>query len=360
MSGILIINPGSTSTKVGYYENGAVLSERNLDLGDTSKYSKTDIFSQLEDRLRTVEDYLQEEKIDPGQLDAIASRGPGGGNFKSGAYEIDQDLVDHCYRYTTPHASSLGPVIAKKLHDEYGTPALVYDAEGVNEFTEYAKLSGQKEWPLDAGSHTLSQKAAARETATRIGKPYEETNLIVCHMGGGVSTAAHCKGKIIDSLSNAYTPERMGGMSLMGMIRFTRACYSGQYDFSEIMKLQWGNGGLVSYLGTSDLREVEERISAGDKNAAFYFEGMAYQLAQDIGAVATILEGKVDRIVLTGGMAYSERLVSILSDKVGWIADIVVLPGSLEMISLAKGVERALSGEEPTHHFSENPEWVAE
>jgi butyrate kinase len=350
---ILVINPGSTSSKLAYYENEKLISEKDYAISVEELKKFNGIFEQLDMRQSTIYTFLDEIGVKKVELDAIAARGPGGGNFKGGAYLVTPDIIEHCHKYITPHASSLAPVLAYNMAQEVGINAYIYDAEGVNEFNEYATLSGLKEFPLDAGSHTLAQKAAARKAAEKIGGEYEEFNFVVAHLGGGLSIAVHDHGKLVDSNSDAYSPERMGGMPMTGMIRFTKACFSGKYTENQLLKMQMGGGGLVSYLGTSDLREVEKRIHDGDKEAEYYFKGMIYQISKEIAAMSNILIGKVDRIVLTGGMAYSKMLTEQLSERVSYIAPIEILAGSFEMESLANGILRVLRGKEEAQIYGD-------
>jgi butyrate kinase len=348
---ILVINPGSTSTKVAYYENEMQIDEKNLDVDREEIKSFKSIFDQYPMRRKAIEQYVADLGMTLGDIDIIASRGAGGGNQKAGAYMIDEAYVGHCYAFHIPHASSLGAVIALDIMKEYNIPGFIYDADGTNEFNEYAVLSGMKEFPILPGSHTLNAKAAARKGAALLGGRYEDYNLIVCHMGGGVSTGCHDHGRLVDSTCDAFAPERSGAIPMMAAIPFTQGCFSGKYTLSQMIKMQFGEGGLVSYLGTSDLREVERRIAAGDAEAEFYYDGMIYGLAKDIAAMATVVNCKTDGIVLTGGMAYSKMLVRRLSPKVRLLAPVLVVPGSQEMEGLATGALRVIRGEEPYHRF---------
>ena len=217
-----------------------------------------------------------------------------------------------------------------------------------------ARASGLKEFPIAPGSHTLNAKAAARIGAAKLGGKLEDYNIVVCHLGGGTSTSAHCKGKLIDSTSDGYSAERAGGVPFMSVIGFVAGCFSGKYTHRDILKMIMGGGGLVNYLGTSDLREVERRIDAGDAEAKLAFDGMVYAQAKDIGAMSTTMNMDIDAIVLTGGMANSKRLVEALSARVSKIAPIIVVPGSHEMDSLATGAIRVMNGEEPYHKFGKD------
>ena len=351
---ILVLNPGSTSTKVAYYEDAVNICERNLDVDRKVIAGMKDIFDQMDLRKQTIQNFMEEEGINPEELSFIVSRGGGGGNLMSGGYIIDEALVQHCHDYDTPHASSLGPVIAYEMAQKLGIPAFIYDGEGVNEFIPEACLSGLKEFPIAPGSHTLNAKAAARIGAAKLGGKLEDYNIVVCHLGGGTSTSAHCKGKLIDSTSDGYSAERAGGVPFMSVIGCVAGCVSGKYTHRAILTMIMGGGGLVNYLGTSDLREVERRIDAGDAEAKLAFDGMVYAQAKDIGAMSTTMNMDIDAIVLTGGMANSKRLVEALSARVSKLAPIIVVPGSHEMDSLATGAIRVMNGEEPYHKFGKD------
>ncbi len=350
---ILVINPGSTSTKLAYFLDDTCVKEENLDLSVQDLKACRDLFDQYPLRLAQVKDFVHSLGMEISDFDVIAARGGGGGNLKSGGYEINQALVDHCHTYEIPHASSLAACIAYEFHRQYQIPAYIYDGEGVNEFNEYALLSGWKEFPVPPGGHILNSKAAARRFAESLGRAYEDMNIVVCHMGGGCNTTAHDHGKIIDSTSDAFGPERSGSMPMLGMVSFIRECFSGKYSCNEMIRMSMGGGGLVGYLGTSDVREVERRIAAGDKQAETVFNGMIYWLCKDISAMASTLRFRVDGIVLTGGLAHSSRVVEGIRSVVEKIAPVTVYPGSLEMEALAKGAEKCYLGIEKARKFGE-------
>ena len=351
---ILVLNPGSTSTKVAYYEDSVNVCEQNLAVDRKVISGMKNIFDQMDLRKETIQKFLDEEHIDPKELSFIVSRGGGGGNLRAGGYIIDEALVQHCYDYDTPHASSLGPVIAYEMARQLGIPAFIYDGEGVNEFIDVALLSGFKEFPIAPGSHTLNAKAAARIGAAELGGKMEDYNIVVCHLGGGTSTSAHCKGRLIDSTSDGYSAERAGGVPFMALIGFVAGCFSGKYTHRDILKMIMGGGGLMGYLGTSDLREVERRIDEGDEFSRLIFDGMVYAQAKHIGAMSTTMDMDVDAIVLTGGMAHSKRLVDALTARVGKIAPVIVAAGSHEMDALANGGIRLMNREEKYHKFGKD------
>ena len=348
---ILVINPGSTSTKLAIFENECCVLEKDMDVSIAEIKNCPTVFDQKELRLSSIETFLEESDYTMADIDAIAARGCGGGNQKAGAYIIDESYLELCRTNGFPHISSLSPIIAWELALQHGKVAYVYDAEGVNERDPLTLLSGLKELKVGAGSHTLNAKIVARKTCETIGKNYEDSIVIVCHMGGGVSSSLHLKGRLVDSTYDGYAPERVGGIPSSAVLNFVKLCYSGKYSEADMKKLIMGKGGLVSYLGTSDLREVERRIAEGDEEAAFYYDGMVMGLAKDIASVAATVNMNVDAIAFTGGMAKSKKLVDELKHKVEKIAPTYVFPGSYEMENLATGTLRVLRGEEQPHRF---------
>lgn len=352
---ILVINNGSTSLKIAGYINETELYEDNLTV-DAEEIRKLNTFyDQAPIRKKAVEDFLDKRGESIADYDVIACRGnPAAKGVKllSGGYAITPEYVDMCYHVTFPHVSAVGPIITYEWMKKYNIPGFIYDAEGTYEFNDFATLSGHKDFPIQPGSHTLNQKAVARKCAKMMGGNYEDYIIIVAHLGGGASVALHDHGKLVDSTSDGYSPERVGGISGIGVFEFLKACFSGKYTLNQFYKMFIGGGGLVSYLGTSDLREVEKRIEGGDKEAEFYFNGMVYGLAKEIGAMATVGCGKIDCIVLTGGLAYSKRLVQALRERISFIAPIEVFPGSFEMESLANGILRIMRGEEKANYLN--------
>lgn len=348
---ILTINPGSTSTKLAVYENESLATETELEVERSAVSECRTVFDQYDIRINTIEKFLSEAGYKPGDFDCVASRGCAGGNQKAGAYLVDEAYIQLCRGNGIPHISSLSPILARTIAEKYGTVAYVYDAEGVNERDPRSLLSGLKEVGMNAGSHTLNAKIVARKAAAAVNKEYEKAVVVVCHMGGGVSTSCHKYGRLVDSAYEAYAPERSGGIPGAATLNFVHLCFSGQYTEAQVRKLLMGAGGLVSYTGISDLREIERRIAEGDKEIELYYDGMIYGLAKDIAAMSSVACMEVDAIALTGGMAKSKQLVERLSRRVEKIAPIVVLPGSYEMENLATGSLRVLRGEESCHHF---------
>lgn len=347
MHRLFVINPGSTSTRVAYYEDEQLVSEEKIAHPAHVIAQFETINDQFEMRMALVEDYLVRHKIET--LDAVISRGGGGRPLRCGCYAITSLMVAECKKAPWPHASNLGVMMAAVLTARFQVNGYIYDAPLADDFSEYAKLSGLPELPTQRGAgHPLNEKAAGWIVARKLGGRYEDYRFIICHLGGGITVNAHEKGKITDSHINAFSPERAGALP---MVAFTKMCYSGQWTFSECLKRQMGGGGLVAYLGTSDIQEIERRIVDGEQEAAFYLGAMVYQIAKDIGGMAAAMGGQVDRIILTGEIAHSKRVTDALAAKVSFIAPVEVVPGAREMEALVGGVLRVLRGEEPLKDY---------
>ena len=344
---LFVINPGSTSTRVAYYENDREVKGTKLvhPSQEIAKYRT--INDQLPMRRQMVLDYMKEAGIH--ELDAIVSRGGGGRPIHCGGYAITTLMAEECGRAPWPHASNLGVMISIDLMERFHVPGFIYDAPLADDFIDLAKVSGLPELPIQRGAgHPLNEKAAGYRVAEKLGGKYSDYNFIICHLGGGITVNAHAKGKIIDSHINAFSPERAGALP---MVAFTKKCFSGDWDYDTAFKRQMGGGGLVAYLGTSDVQEVERRIDAGDKDADFYFDAMIYQIAKDIGGMATVMNGQVDRVILTGEIARSQRLVERLRRRVEFIAPVEVVPGAVEMDALVAGALRMLRGQEEIRDY---------
>ena len=344
---LFVINPGSTSTRVAYYKNNQEVLGTKLvhPSQEIAKYRT--INDQLPMRRQMVLDYMEEAGIH--ELDAIVSRGGGGRPIHCGGYAITPLMAEECSRAPWPHASNLGVMISIDLMERFHVPGFIYDAPLADDFIDLAKISGLPELPIQRGAgHPLNEKAAGYRVAEKLGGKYADYNFIICHLGGGITVNAHAKGKIIDSHINAFSPERAGALP---MVAFTKKCFSGDWDYDTAFKRQMGGGGLVAYLGTSDVQEVERRIDAGDKDADFFFDAMIYQIAKDIGGMATVMNGQVDRVILTGEIARSQRLVERLRRRVEFIAPVEVVPGAVEMDALVAGALRMLRGQEEIRDY---------
>ncbi len=346
---ILVINLGSTSTKVAVHESGQMIVSESVNHPAEELKEFKSIIDQYAMRKKAILGVLSKNGITLDDIDAVASRG---GNMKpipGGIYEICPPMIDDMKsgKYGQ-HPNMCGGIVAYDIGKERNIPALTVDPPTVDEFCISARYSGIPQITRQSSFHALNQKATARKIAAKMGKDYEDVNLIVAHLGGGISVGAHQKGKVVD-VNNAldgdgpFSPERAGTLPAGDLVKL---CFSGEYSREQALKLVQGGGGLVAYLGTTSGLEIEKRIVAGDALAAEVFEAMIYQVAKEIGACAAVLKGQVDAIALTGSLAYSQRLTDSLKDKVSFIAQVLLDPGENEMEALAAGAMRYFNGEE--------------
>ncbi len=352
---ILVINPGSTSTKIGVYHDEKEVLKIGIDHTREELAPYATITEQLSMRKEVILKTLKEHGIEISELDAVSGRGGLLWPISGGTYAVNQQMLEDLkVGVQGQHASNLGGLIANEIAQEVGGKAFIVDPVIVDELEPIARYSGLPEIERKSIFHALNQKAMARKVAENLGKRYNKCNLIISHMGGGISVGAHKDGRVID-VNNAldgdgpFSPNRSGGLPV-GDLR--KMVYSGKYTKEEILKKIVGDGGLVAYLGTADLRKVEELIATGDEEAYLIFHAMAYQVAKEIGVCATVLKGQVDAIILTGGMAYSERFTSLISERVSFIAPVKLYPGEHEMEALALGALRVLRGEEMAKEYN--------
>ncbi len=346
---ILAINPGSTSTKIAVFV-GETCQFKTTIRHDTSTINQyASIIDQYDFRKDAILDTLKKENIDIKSLDAVVGRGGMLKPIESGTYSVNDAMVDYIKQAPRgEHASNLGCVIAKEIAENISVPSFIVDPVAVDEMDDIARYTGMPEIMRDSLFHALNQKAVAFKAAKDLNKPYESLNMIVAHLGGGISVGAHKKGRVVD-VNNALdgdgpmSPERSGSVPLGPLYKMI---FKGEHTLEDIKKKNYGQGGLVAHLGTNDGFEIEKRIKNGDKKAAFIYKVMCYQIAKEIGSCATVLEGDVDAIILTGGLAYDQLLVDEISKRTSFIAKILVYPGEDEMESLAFGALRVLNGEE--------------
>ncbi len=348
---ILAFNPGSTSTKVAVYENEESLFQKTISHSaeDLSHFPK--VVDEYEYRKNAILKMLEAEQYDLHSFHAIVGRGGVFQPISSGTYLVNEEmLADALASARGQHASNLGALIADELSKQIGVPAFVVDPVSVDEFEEVARISGWPELPRESLFHPLNQKAVARQAAKEMKRKYEDLNLIVCHMGGGISIGAHRKGKVVDVNGvdgGVFTPERCSP-SVYGIVE---TCFSGKFTMAEVQKKLTGLGGIQALLGTKDARDVEKMIDDGNKEAELVYHAMAYQIGKSIGAMSTVLNGQVDAILLTGGLAYSKRLCDWIIEQIGFLAPVMVYPGEKELESLALGGLRVLRGEEKARHY---------
>jgi butyrate kinase len=346
---ILAINPGSTSTKIAIYDNETLTYKKSIKHSNELISSFDRVFDQYQFRKQAILDILDEAKINLESFDAIVGRGGMLKPIEGGTYIVNQVMIDYIKEAPRgEHASNLGCVLAKELADQINVKAFIVDPVAVDEMEDIARFTGMPEIKRQSLFHALNQKAVSLKAAEKLNKKYTELNLIVTHLGGGISVGAHRLGKVID-VNNALdgdgpmSPERSGGVPIGPLYKMAM---SGQYTLKEIKRKNYGNGGMVAYLGTNDGFEIEKRIKEGDEFAKFILEVMCYQIAKEIGSASTVLKGQVDAIVLTGGLAYDKMIIDLITEKVSFIADILVFPGEDEMEALAYGGLRVLRGQE--------------
>lgn len=350
---ILSINPGSTSTKVALYENEKELYKKSIahDADELKKYPN--VIDQSSMRYNQIIEFLNEVKFDMSKLSIVVGRGGMLPPVQSGAYEVNDVMIDFIEnKCTHNHASNLGAVLADKVAKQVGIKALIYDPVSVDQMEDIARISGIKEIKRASFSHALNMRAMAIKAANEEHKKYEDLNIVVTHLGGGISSSVHNHGKMVDVISDdegTFSPERSGALPAKALVEL---CFSGKYDKKQILKMLRGNGGLMSYLETTDAIQVEKMIENGDDSAKLVYEAMAYQVAKDIGKLATVVKGKVDFIILTGGIAYSKMLTDWIKERVEFIAPIKMMPGENELQSLAMGALRILNNEENARTFT--------
>ncbi|MEN8154242.1 MAG: butyrate kinase [Acidobacteriota bacterium] len=345
---ILAINPGSTSTKIAVFMNEKkILSETiNHSVKDLSGFNS--IMDQRDFRAGLVLDFLDKCEIPISKLSAIIGRGGMLTPMRSGTYKVNNDMVDFLINNLLEHASSLGAIIADLVAKKIGVKAYIVDPVVVDEMDPIAKITGIPEIRRVSIFHALNQKAAAREAAKKLKIKYREGNFIVAHLGGGITVGAHKRGKVVDvnnglNGDGPFSPERVGSAPTWSIIEWAT---TGLYSLPELKKRITGKGGIVAHLGTNDMREVKARIENGDRKAERVYKAMAYNISKEIGAMAPVLDGKVNAVVITGGLAFDKEFVSLIKNRIKYISPVIVLPGEDEMAALAKGGLRVLRGEE--------------
>lgn len=346
---ILAINPGSTSTKIAIYNDDRLFYEKTLrhSSGELAPFER--IADQCDFRLGIINDTLREAGCRVEKLSAVVARGGLIKPLASGTYLInDRLLEDSQSGVGGEHASNLGAVLARRIADELGIKAYIVDPVVVDEMQEIARISGHPLFERVSIFHALNQKAVSYRYAQEVGKDYGDLNLIVAHLGGGISVGAHRGGRVVD-VNNAldgdgpFSPERSGTLPAGGLARL---CFSGDYSLEDVKKMLTGRGGYMAYLGTQDGLEVAKRIEEGDERAKLIQEGLAYQVAKEIGACAAVLKGQVDAIILTGGLAHNKEITGMICEHVSFIAKMVLYPGEDEMEALAAGALRVLRSQE--------------
>jgi butyrate kinase len=345
---LLVINVGSTSTKVACFAESEPVADENIRyrVEDLAGYSS--LAQQLPRREADVSEFLEKNRIALDEIDMIVSRGGLGKPAPAGAYGIDapmcSELLEGKYG---KHPSALGPCIARSFARQFGLPAIVVDPPSTDEFEPLARVSGIPEIERKSAFHALNQKIAARKYAAELGKRYEEINTVVARLGGGITVGAHLRGRVVDcthGLSEGpFTPERAGALPTLDLLDLALARKS---EPKQLQKRLAGQGGLAAYLETTDALAVEHMVKEGNGKARLIFEAMAYQIAKDIGAMSVVLKGRIDGIILTGGLAHSGMLTDWVTERIQFLAPVRVYPGEDEMAALAQGGLRVLQAEE--------------
>jgi len=348
MKRVLAINPGATSTKVAIFDDETVVLKKTVEHQGTELKGFATVFDQCRYRLDLILNALQEASIPLNSLSAIVARGGLLKPLAGGTYAVNEKMVEDLKKAERgEHASNLGAALAYTLAQDLQIPAYIVDPVSVDELEPVARVSGSPEFERISMAHALNMKAVARKVAVEIGKRYEDAALVIAHLGTGVSLSVHKNGRMIDVIDGKeegpFAPDRCGGLPASQLVKL---CYSGKYTYEELRKKIFGSGGFYGYLGTKDIRDVEKMAADGDAKAELLLEAFCYQVAKEIGALATVLKGQVDRIVLTGGIAYSQRVMNDITDRVKSLAPVVIVPGEEELGSLAEGALRVLRGEE--------------
>lgn len=344
---VLTINPGSTSTKLAVYQGDKVLFEETVRHTMQEFADFNNVQEQFDFRWQVLRRVIDAFGYDVNNLDAVVGRGGLLRPVAGGTYMVTEKmLADLKTNKYGEHASNLGAMLAKKLADTLDIPSFIVDPVVVDEMLPIARFSGNELIARKSIFHALNHKAAGRKIAKKLGSDYEKLNFVIAHLGGGISVAAHRQGKAVD-VNNAldgdgpFSPERSGSLP---MNDFLEACFSGKWNKRELHDLIIGRGGMISYLGTNSMLEVEAKVKAGDEKAIQAFDAMAYQVSKEIGACSTVLHGKIDAIILTGGLARSDLFTSKISEQTNWIASVIIEPGEDELEALNSGVQRVLAG----------------
>jgi butyrate kinase len=350
----LIINPGSTSTKIAVFEDETMLFDQTLRHSNEELAPYATIIDQKDFRKDMITKFLKEQNFDINSIDVFVGRGGLVKPIPGGTYAVTDALVEDLKKGVQgQHASNLGGILARELGDMFGKPSYIVDPPVVDEMIDIARLSGVPEIPRKSIFHPLNQKAIARRYAKEIGKKYEDINVIVAHMGGGVSVGAHEHGKVIDVFNaldgdGCFSPERAGGVPVGGLVDM---CFSGKYTKQEVYKKLVGKGGLTAYLGTNSMMDSVKKMKAGDPEFTKVVQAFIFQVSKNIGAMAAVLKGNVDAILLTGGIAHQYPVTDGITERVGFIAPVKVYMGEDELLALAQGALRVMTGEEQAKEY---------
>ncbi len=351
---ILAINPGSTSTKAALFEDKEMLFDMTLrhPAEDLVKYSH--VIEQLEWRKELILEELKSRGFNVEELSAVVGRGGLVKPIEGGVYEVNDTLVDDTKHAVREHASNLGALIARSIADQIGVKSYIADPVVVDEMEPVARVSGLEELPRTSMFHALNSKAIAHAYADDCGKEYEALNLIVVHMGGGISVSIHKHGRIVDTTNaisgdGCFSPERAGRLEPMALADL---CFSGKYTYEEIGKMIVGKGGLMALMETNSMLDVVNAALEGDEKAKLVFDAFCYNVSKDVGAMSTVVSGEIDAILITGGIAYNEHITKAISQRCKFIAPVVIYPGENELGSLAQSVLNVLTGRKVTKIYA--------
>lgn len=357
---IFAINPGSTSTKIALFHNEEVLFSKNIPHDAEKLKEFPEVNNQFDYRKDIILNVLAENNVDLKDVDVFVGMAGGLVSLTGGTYSINEIMFEHARNgHTVKHPAILGCQLAYSFSKKYNVPAYVVNPPDVDEFQDLARVTGFYGIYRESRLHALNQKEVGIRFAKGIGRKYEQLNLVICHIGGGVSITAHRQGLMVDSNDcingdGPMAPTRSGSIPAKSLIEM---CFSGKYTYKEMYEKVTKNGGLVSHLGTSDAREVNARILKGDKYAKLIYDAMIYQIGKAVGSCVAVLKGKVDGIILTGGIAHDQYLVASLTKMLNYAAPVTAMAGEFEMEALVTGVLRVLRGEENPKNYTGIPVW---
>ncbi len=351
---VFTVNPGSTSTKIALFQGEEKLFSANVNHDAAVLGQFKTLEEQLPYRRETIENLLKENNVDLTGIDACVGRGGGLLAMEGGVYPIDDLVLNHSINCANGvvHPASLGPSLAKEFADTYGAKSFVVNPPDVDELQDVARITGIKGVYRNVHLHSLNLKETAIRHAASMGKKYEECNFVVCHIGGGISISAHRNGQMVDGYDivggeGPMAPTRCGSISVSDVLKYMK-----DKDVKEVKALCTKTGGFVNHLGISDAIELTNRAAAGDKYAEMIWNAMIYQIEKGIGSMAVVLKGKVDGILLGGGMVHNKDLVAAITEDCGWIAPVAAYPGEFEMEAMAAGAARVLDGVEAPKTYS--------
>lgn len=350
---LLIINPGGTSTKFSVFEDDKEIFNKSIQHTAEELKPFPAVFDEFNYRKDLILDAVREAGFDVSEFGCVVGRGGLVRPVAGGTYRVNDKMVDDLRNAVEgEHASNLGAVIARSIGDEIGVPSFIVDPVAVDEMMDKARISGIADLERPSWFHALNHKAVARSVASKLGKKYEECNFIIAHLGSGISIVAHNKGKMVDGsggrTNGPFSPERCGGLPTYPLVEL---CYSGKYTKSEMVNKISKFAGMYDYLGTKDLIEVENRMNSGDEKAKLIYEAFVYFTAREICSYVPAFDDKIDRIIITGGIAHSKYVTSELTRMTSVIAPVEVVAGEHEMIALALGALRVMSGEEEEKEY---------